>query len=141
MRWSVSRTGLVIITALLWADPALAQGSSMGNDMALLFDRCVGLMEGEMSRAGELPTLAVKIGDRAKSMEAHTADGRLAAQAVVNGCERLRAKLAAFEESLASGQFLEADGFYRNELLPLFFELAVAGKVIEEQEKHNARVR
>ncbi len=128
------RIRLAII--LLFCMNAAALGiTDHGADLTFLFEETRAALMGEWQADGELIALANDLVDRESGCLVETPDGLIAERAFLDAGARLSAGLEEFEAKLSSGQQSAAEELYREELLPIFLDLAVSWRVLEEQKR------
>ncbi len=117
---------------LLLPLPSLAESAGSDADLALLLDRTHAALAGDRLPVDELPALARQLATPNMPKGFPAPDHHLARRAFVEAREALAVSLASFELEMAAEQVSSARRRYRDELLPLFFDLAVCLSVIDE---------
>ncbi len=117
---------------LLLPLPSLAESTGCAADLALLLDRTHAALAGDRLPTDELSDLARQLAAPTMPNGSPAPDHRLARRAFAEARAVLAASLGSFELEIAAEQVSAARRRYRDELLPLFFDLAVCLSVIDE---------
>ncbi len=129
------------IILLFCVNAAAAGVTDHGADLTYLFEGTRAALRGEWQAPGELIALANELVDRELDCLVETPDGRIAERAFHGAGARLSAAIEEFEARLSAGRQSAAEEQYREELLPIFLDLAVSWRVIEEQKRQSPKAR
>ncbi len=123
------------ITLLFCVCAAVAETTDSITDQAFMFEGTRVALTGEWQALDELIALANDLLARESAGVVETPDGRMAEGAFQDAGARLVVGLTEFEARISSGQRSAAEELYREELLPIFFDLAISWRVLEDQKR------